>query len=130
MANGVIYGKGIRFPLILSRRFDWVSGDDAVAQAIRSILLTDPGERINPEYGAGLRRFLFAQNNLSTRALVRQTVSDALQRDEHRIELIDVDVTADESIDTLMRISIVYRLLDSPTPQNLVFPFYLDKGIL
>ena len=40
------YGKGLRFPLVIPPGFDWVSGGDAVAQALRSVLLTEPRLRL------------------------------------------------------------------------------------
>ena len=49
-----LYGQGIRFPLVPEPGLGFITGSDAVAQAIRSVLLTQPGERIQrPVYGAG-----------------------------------------------------------------------------
>ena len=125
------HGTGFGFPLVDGNAFNWVSGGEAIAQSLRSILLTEPGERINREtYGAGLRRFLFADNSVSTKALIRQTVMEAIQRDEHRIQLQDVQVFSAEHQETLLKINVTYDLLDQPTTTNLVFDFYLDKGVL
>ena len=124
-----IYGTGLRLPLVVLPGFDWVSGGDAVAQALRSLLLTEPGERIGrPGYGVGLRRFLFAPNGLATRATIRQAVIEAIQRDEPRVDLDEVIVEADAAEPTLLRIEIRYRLAGEPGPRSFVFPFYLDRG--
>lgn len=124
-----IYGKGVRFPLVVDAGFAWVSGGDAVAQALRSVLLTEPGERVGrPAYGVGLRQFLFAPNTLGTRTMIRQTVIDAMLRDEPRVDLDDVEVAADAAEPTLLRIEVRYRLADEPGPRNFVLPFYLDHG--
>ena len=38
--------------------------DDYIRQLIRQVLLTAPGERVNrPDFGAGVRRMVFAPNN-------------------------------------------------------------------
>ncbi len=125
-----IYGKGVRFPLVIGAGFDWIAGSDAVAQALRSVLLTEPGERVGrPTYGVGLRRFLFASNTLATRAAIRQTVVDAIARDERRVNLDDVEVVADTAEPTLLRIEVRYRLAGEASLRNLVFPFYLDRGV-
>lgn len=123
------YGRGILFPLVPGPGLSsWVGGEDAVAQALRSLLLTEPGERIGrPTYGCGLRRFLFAPNSVATRTLIRQTVMEAIGRDEARVKLDGVDVLPDPAEPTLLRISIRYLLAGVPGPKNLVFPFYLDE---
>lgn len=122
------YGVGFAFPLVPGPGFSWVAGEDAVAQALRALLFTEPGERIGrPTYGVGLRRFLFAPNSVATRSQIRQAVADAILRDEPRVTLDGVDVVPDDREPTLLRIRIRYRLATNPSPQNLVFPFYLDQ---
>ncbi|MCU7864753.1 MAG: GPW/gp25 family protein, partial [Candidatus Thiodiazotropha sp. (ex Lucinoma borealis)] len=80
-----IYGTGIQLPLLREPGFSWISGSDAVAQSLRAVLLTEPGERIGrPTFGVGLRRYLFAPNSLATRAAMRQDIVDAIGRDELR----------------------------------------------
>ena len=52
---------------------------DHVDQLIRQVLLTDPGERVNlPQFGAGLRRLLFAPMTSSLRATTKLIVTQAL----------------------------------------------------
>ena len=122
-------GRGLRFPLLTGEGFGWVSGEAAVEQSIRAILLTEPGERIaRPSYGVGLRRFLFAQNSLELRTQIRQAVVEALERDEPRIRVETVAVESDAREPTVLRIAIRYAILDQPGVRNLVFPFYLTWG--
>lgn len=122
-------GTGLRFPLVTRDGFGWVAGADAVEQSIRTILLTEPGERIaRPDFGAGLRRFLFAPNSLELRTRMRATVSEALGRDEARIRVESVEVNTDPREPTALRIAIRYEILGEPGARNLVFPFYLNGG--
>jgi phage baseplate assembly protein W len=128
MSGGVL-GKGFRFPPVTAEGFGWVEGVAAVEQSIRAILLTEPGERIaRPNYGAGLRRFLFAANSLELRTRIRLAVAETLERDEPRIRLESVAVTTDPQADTVLRIAIRYAIPDQPGARNLVFPFYLTGG--
>ena len=54
---------------------------DHVAQMVRQVLLTSPGERVNrPDFGAGLRRLVFAPNSEALHATAELTVRDALTR--------------------------------------------------
>ena len=122
-------GKGFHFPPVASQGWGWVEGVDAVDQAVRAILLTEPGERIaRPLFGAGLRRFLFQPNSLETRTLIKKTVEDALARDKGRIQLRDVQVASDPREPTLMRIAIQYQVPPDPGNRSLIYPFCLDAG--
>lgn len=122
-------GQGLRFPLVTAAGLGWVAGVAAVEQSIRAILLTEPGERIaRPNYGAGLRRFLFAPNGLELRTRIRLTVTEALERDEPRIRLESVGVATDPREPTVLRITIRFEVLGEPGARNLVFPFYLSGG--
>ena len=122
-------GRGLRFPLVNASGFGWVAGVDAVEQSIRTILLTEPGERIaRPTFGAGLRRFLFEPNGLELRTRIRETVTRALERDEPRIRLEAVSVTTDSREAEVLHIAIRFRVADEPGARNLVFPFYLTGG--
>ena len=50
-----------------------------VRQLIRQVLLTAPGERINrPEFGAGVRRLVFAPLSPATASLAQTTIYQAL----------------------------------------------------
>lgn len=52
-----------------------------VAQMVRQVLLTDPGERVClPEFGAGLRRLVFAPMTAGLDASVQMAVMQALKR--------------------------------------------------
>ena len=122
-------GTGLRFPPVTTQGWGWVTGGDAVDQAVRTVLLTEPGERIGrPTFGAGLRRFLFAPNSLETRAQIQKIIADALPRDETRIALQDVTVVADARELTLVRIGIRYQVPPDPGSRSLIYPFYLDAG--
>jgi uncharacterized protein len=66
----------------------------AIKQAIVSLLLTDPGERLfQPELGSGLRSFLFEPLDSATAALINASVRDTLERYEPRIDIIDISTT-------------------------------------
>ena len=66
-----------------------------VAQMIRQILLTAPGERVNlPEFGCGLRQLLFAPNSDGLQATTQLLVRRALDRWlAGQITVINVRVT-------------------------------------
>jgi phage baseplate assembly protein W len=54
--------------------------EDYIRQLIRQVLLTAPGERINrPEFGAGVRRLVFAPLSPATASLAETTILQALE---------------------------------------------------
>lgn len=106
-----------------------VAYDEDVAQAIRIILATNPGERVmRPDFGAGLKAFLFEPVDAGTAALVRTRVEEALTDFEPRIDLGTVRVDADPGEHNVLRIEVGYRVRATNTQANLVFPFYLEEG--
>ena len=122
-------GTGFAFPTVPSPGFATVSGADAVAQALTTLLLTEPGERLGrPTYGVGLRRYLFAPNNVATRTLIQQAVMDAVRASEPRVALLGVDALPVAGEPTRVDLTLRYRLTTESTPRNLVYPFYLDEG--
>ena len=100
---------------------------DHVAQMIRQVLLTDPGERVNlPEFGCGLRRLVFAPHSDALQATTKLIVMQALTRWlAGQIEVKDVAVSrAGQSLDArsgvsasapdgVMQIRIEYVLIET-----------------
>jgi phage baseplate assembly protein W len=84
--------------------------DAYIRSLIRHLLLTTPGERINrPQFGAGIRRLVFAPITDATAMLARTMVYDSLTR--WMAPVISVDqVTLTAGTETLA-IEVVYRVL-------------------
>ena len=123
-------GQGWRFPPLLPPGFAWVRDADAVEQAIRTLLITEPGERLRrPDYGVGLRRWLFSNNTPELRTQITRAIEDAIARHEPRIQLQEVAVTPDPAQPTLLHIALTYEIRALPGPRNLVFPFDLKEGL-
>ena len=124
-----VLGAGFRFPLLPDGGFSLLTGPDVVAQALRSILLTNPGERISrPAYGVGLSRFLFAPNTVTTRAMLQDAVAAAIRRDEPRVTMLGVDVRSVHGEPTRIDIDIRYAFVGTNVAANLVYPYYLQSG--
>ncbi len=118
--------------------------EEDVREAIKIILATGKGERImRPDFGAGLDQLVFEPMNATTMELVRHRVEEALVVWEPRIDSVTVRVSreaflengssaapgtakpgSDASLGRLY-IDIRYRVRDTNTFYNLVYPFYL-----
>lgn len=81
-----------------------------IRQLIRQVLLTAPGERVHrPDFGAGLRRMIFAPNSPATASLTQTLVYQALDRWLGR--LIKVDEVQAEADDSRLDVTVVYTIL-------------------
>jgi phage baseplate assembly protein W len=104
----------------------YVRYEDDIEQAIQIILLTSRGERVMlPEFGAGLRDFVFEPNSELTRARIEESVRKALVDWEPRIDLERVEVTADDAVPNLVLIHVDYVVRATNSFYNRVYPFYL-----
>ena len=114
MGGASIYGKGMALPPRVGAdgRIGWSEGEANVREAIRVILMTEPGERLRLlEFGAGLGRFLFEPNVLATHTQMRQRIADALKRWEPRVQVEGVEVQADAVDPQAAIATITYRLV-------------------
>ncbi|HEX8511871.1 MAG TPA: GPW/gp25 family protein [Allosphingosinicella sp.] len=84
--------------------------DAYVRSLIRHLLLTTPGERImRPQFGAGIRRLVFAPISDATAMLARTMVYEALTRWLAPVIAVD-QVTLTAGTETLT-VNVVYRVL-------------------
>ena len=98
--GGRLFGRGIAFPprVDADGRIAWSAGETNVREAIRIVLMTELRERLRlPAFGGGLAGFLFEPNTVSTRQLIRDRITRALEQWEPRIQLESVAVEADEA---------------------------------
>lgn len=124
-------GSGLAFPPAADSRgaIAMVSYEEDIRQSIQIILATNPGERVmRPDFGAGLRDFVFEPADLTTINRVSTRVRESLIDFEPRISLQNVDVTIDLVARNTLYISITYVVRATNTVANLVYPFYLLEG--
>jgi phage baseplate assembly protein W len=128
-AASAFLGVGWAFPVAADAgRVRVAAYEEDVAQAIRIILGTDPGERVmRPDFGAGLSAFVFEPMNPTTLEALRQRVHDALVDWEPRIDVEAVTVTPRPDAGQVL-IEMRYRVRATNTVRNLVYPFYLQEG--
>ncbi len=130
LKNREFIGQGLAFPLQISQQggLALAKGVTDIEQAIQIILGTIPGERVmRPEFGSRIHELVFAPDNAGTRRLVAYYVEEALGRWEPRINVIDVDASADPDRPGVLLIEIQYQIKDSYDQRSIVYPFYLQE---
>jgi phage baseplate assembly protein W len=126
--SDLFVGQGVAFPMRVNATggLALVSSDEEIAESIRLILGTSPGERpMRPDFGCPIHNHLFGSVDASMIGMLGYEVSNSLGLWEPRIEVIDVVVSPDESQPSLLYIDITYQVRDTNDPRNLVFPFYV-----
>lgn len=98
-----------------------VVNERAVVQSLKNIISTDLGERLfQPNIGSDVRRMLFeniAKENLTA---VSSYIQTAIQRNEPRVSLINIDVTAYPE-ENGIAITIYYNLINNPEPLSFTY---------
>ena len=105
--------KSIFHPIAIDKGLASLAVEDDygehVAQMIKQVLFTNPGERINrPDFGCGIRRMVFAPNSDVSANLAQVTVFQAL--DKWLGTVINVDKVEVIAEDEKLSIKIVYVL--------------------
>ena len=93
MANGL----SVALPL----RIDSIDGayglhkdfEDLAQQNLKMLILTSPGERIMvPEFGVGIRSYLFEQNTPTTLLTIKENIAQQAKKYMPYIEIIELEV--------------------------------------
>ncbi len=122
----------------VGRGFSWPMGVDHtgsirltttaedVERSMRIVLMTAPGERLmRPRFGCEIWDLLFEPVSQNLFGMIASAVFDALGQWEPRVEVDEVTPVADAEDNALINIHVAYRMRDTNSPRNLVFPFYV-----
>ena len=114
MDKGQLFGRGIGFPPRVGNdgRMMWSEGEANARDAIRIILMTEPGERLMlPDFGGDLNAFLFEPNTVATRHMIQDRIVKALLQWEPRISVQTVEVEPDPTDPESAIATITYKLI-------------------
>jgi len=104
----------IRFPFAIDGRLGRLAQENDyeqyIEQLIRQVLFTAQGERINrPDFGAGVRRMVFAPNAPATASLAQTLIYQALTT--WLGTLIRTEDVSAEAANERLNITVVYTIL-------------------
>ncbi len=109
-----------------------LAGVDNLRQALLLRFLTQMGEMTilgHSDYGSRLYELIGELNTETNRNRAKMYVLQALQAEPRVKKVISVTVTQNRLDRTRMDIEIHLNPVDSDTPLNLVFPFFLEGGV-
>lgn len=131
MADNKFLGTGMKFPPQIdpaTGRFMTVSGNQVVKEALYLILMTQTTERlVRPDFGSEIMSYTFMDTGTTMLSIFRRNITETILSQEPRIADVDVELEYRESQGAII-ISINYLVAATNTRDNLVFPFYLDRG--
>lgn len=131
MEKNMFLGTGFQFPPCVdpgTGRFLTSSGEQSVKESVYLILMTQRGERwVIPEFGSDLLSYTFMDPSVTMLNVMSNSLRSVLLEQEPRIS--DVQIEIDPQVqDGCLIVNIQYRVTESNTRDNLVFPFYLNAG--
>jgi phage baseplate assembly protein W len=123
-------GFTVSFPLQVDREdSDYILVDtipELVRQNLKNLILTSPGERImDPEFGVGIKRFLFENRTVSTTNAIKSALTVQISRYMPFISIVSIQFADDEQNSNLLGISITYFIIPSSTTDQLQLNFNL-----
>ena len=126
--EGQLFGRGIAFPPHINEegKIAWSEGSQNICEAIKIILLTEPQERLMlPEFGGGMKKYLFEPNTTATHSLIEEQITQALMRWEPRINIKSVSVEPDPKDNQAVVVTINYELIATGTSDRLTLTIQL-----
>lgn len=106
-----------------------VSDTEDIAESIRIILSTIPGERLmQPKFGCNLRKLVFEKIDTTLIARLNHLIYHALLDFEPRINFLEAEIIDRDELNGILQIQVNYSIILTNTRHNIVFPFYLLEG--
>jgi len=107
-----------------------VGGTADIEQSLAVLFATRPGERPMQEgYGCALDDLLFEEMDHALVNRLNSLIHDAVLYHEPRIEPLAVQVEPDPAQDGRLLVLFSYRVLETNSRYNMVFPFYLNEAV-
>jgi uncharacterized protein len=125
-------GTGWRFPPTFAhqgREVDMASGVEDIRESLEILLGTRLRERLlHDDFGCELSEFLFEEIDQDLVGNIEQAVTNAILRHESRILVDKVMVSAEQATEGLLLINIIFRVRETNSRYNMVYPFYLKEA--
>lgn len=84
---------------------------DSIKQDLKMLLLTSPGERIMyPDYGVGIRMYLFSQNTEFIASAVEQSIREQAEKYMNFINITSIEIDEDSLNPSTVSVNIYYTI--------------------
>ena len=111
--------------LSMSFKYNPLSGDlialkneNAIARAVRNIVLTSPGEKLfDPDFGSSVSEILFENVDDITAVSIQDEIRNCLNNYEPRVDLVNVDVNPNFD-ENQFDVKITYKIVGIDIPPS------------
>jgi len=126
-------GLAVALPL----RVDTVDGvyglhkdlESMAAQNLKMVILTSPGERVMiPEFGVGIRNFIFEPNNPGTKEAITQRIQNQVSKYLPYINLIGIELFSPNVMGSSDNTVLILKIKYSVPAANIVSNLTLDTS--
>ncbi|SFR39662.1 hypothetical protein SAMN04488005_1395 [Yoonia tamlensis] len=127
-------GRGWAFPPqfdLFTGEARLVTAEEDIHQSLRILFETRPGERVmHPTYGCRIYDYIFDPLNAATLRKMEAAIARAILFFEPRIDVDQTKVSVADAAEGKLLIDLVYRIRQTNSRANVVFPFYIREGTL
>ena len=96
---------------------------DAIKSSLINFFLTNPGERyLNPEFGGGLRAFIFEQISNNSIQTLNEDLTNKLQENFTNINVDKLDILREDDNNTII-VSLTYSVPNTNIKDNIKIQF-------
>lgn len=97
-----------------------VTNDQAVMQSLKNLIRTNLGERLfQPTVGSDVMATLFELNTDEARDSLELFISNTVENNEPRVNLVQTLVNTDGINENQIEITLIYNLINNPEEQTL-----------
>lgn len=124
-------GTGWAFPPEFSLRAGvrMASAEEDIAQSLRIVLATSPGERVmRPAFGTAVRPQVFDNIEHTTITILKDTIARAILFFEPRVTVQAIHADTAQASEGRLDFSIDYTIISTNTRHNIVYPYYCLEG--
>lgn len=129
-------GTGWSFPPEFNRdsgSVEMVSEREDIEQSLNILLSTSIGERVmQPLYGCNLEDYIYEPLNSTIIGYIKDRVENSIMIYESRIQIEDIIVTADNSIDLFegrFTIELEFSIPETNSRFNFVYDYYKNEAL-
>lgn len=129
-----IIGRGWEFPPSfdpVSSRARMVTGEQDILQSLQVLFGTQIGERVlELAYGTDLSSLLFERLPITEKAVLEDSVRQAILIYESRIILHELTIDDSDITTGIIRINLEFTIEHTNNRRNIVYPFFIEEGTL
>ena len=128
---GTGWGFPIEFEKKPSSTVRMVSLEADIAESLRILLGTRPGERVmRPQYGINLEDMLFEPVNENLKTYIKELITRAILYYEPRIDLLKINIISEDILEGKFKIELEYSIRITNSRFNFVYDYYLREATI